>query len=158
MYVISEDQFGALIATNGTIKSNLKTWLNNYRMISDTVDILDPYIINLGIDFVVRPAIGADKSAVLANCIGKIKDMYSNNPFFIGEQLLISDIYSGLKDVTDVLDVIKVKITNIAGGQYSPTQFKVNKNISPDGSQLLCPKNAIFEIKYIDSDVRGKIR
>ena len=54
MYVISEDQFGKLTATNLTIKNNLKTWLNHYRMINDTIDILDPFIINLGIEFQVK--------------------------------------------------------------------------------------------------------
>ena len=65
MYVISEDQRGLLIKTNSTIKNNLKTWLNNYRMLNDTIDILDPYIVNLGIDFVVRPQANADKFDVL---------------------------------------------------------------------------------------------
>ena len=50
----SENSFGKLTKTNATIKNNLKTWLNQYRMINDTLDILDPYIINLGIEFVVR--------------------------------------------------------------------------------------------------------
>ena len=45
LYVISEDSFGKLIESNGTIKNNLKTWLNQHRMINDTVDILDPYIL-----------------------------------------------------------------------------------------------------------------
>ena len=49
MYVVSEDSNGKLAKTNSTIKNNLKTWVDNYRMINDTVDILDPYIINIGI-------------------------------------------------------------------------------------------------------------
>ena len=69
MYVISEDPAGFLIASNSVIKNNLKTWLNGYRMINDTIDILDPYIINVGIDFVIRASIGEDKSTVLAKAI-----------------------------------------------------------------------------------------
>ena len=53
MYVISENSFGKLTLSNATIKDNLKTWLNQYRMINDTVDILDPYVINVGIDFIL---------------------------------------------------------------------------------------------------------
>ena len=61
MYVISEDTFGKLEKTNSTIKRNLKIWLNQYRMINDTIDILDPYIINLGIEFSIKTVPGADK-------------------------------------------------------------------------------------------------
>lgn len=49
MYVISEDTTGKLTASNSTIKNNLKTWINQYRMINDTVDILDPFILNFWI-------------------------------------------------------------------------------------------------------------
>ena len=43
-------------SSNNTIKNNLKTWLNQYKMLNDTIDILDPYIINIGINFVVKAA------------------------------------------------------------------------------------------------------
>lgn len=69
MFVVSEDQFGKLVKTNDTIKNNLKTWINHYRMMNDTVDILDPYIINLGINFIIRPNIGADRYTLLEAAI-----------------------------------------------------------------------------------------
>ena len=65
MYVVSEDSQGLLTTTNGTIKKNLKTWLNNYRMINDTIDILDPYIVNVGVSFVLKGATGIDKYILL---------------------------------------------------------------------------------------------
>lgn len=157
MYVVSEDRFGKLAVANSTIKSNLKTWLNNYRMVNDTIDILDPYIINLGIEFVVKLKPGHNKSDVLSQATNKIREMLSDG-FFIAESLYISDIYSLLKDIDSVLDVPNVKIINKSGGQYSPTNFVINKNISPDGTQLLCPANAIFEIKFPEVDIRGKVR
>lgn len=156
MYVISEDSFGKLIKSNSTIKNNLKTWLNQYRMINDTIDIVDPYIINLGIEFVVKPTGEYNRSDVLAEAISVIADKFSTT-FFIGEPLYISDIYSELKKPRGILDVIKVKITNKSGGKYSSLSFNVDKNLSPDGSYLVCPKNAVFEIKYPDVDVKGKI-
>ena len=157
MYVISENESRKLVATNATIKNNIKTWLNNYRMINDTIDILDPYIINLGIDFVIRLAHGANSEEVLGNCITQLSQNY-NETFFIGESFQSSDIYSILKSIQGVLDVSSVKITNKSGGQYSPTTFNVTKNTSPDGTRVLCPSNAIFEIKFPTSDIRGKIR
>ena len=157
MYVISENSFGKLELANSTIKSNLKTWLNNYRMVNDTVDILDPYIINLGIEFVIKLKPGHNRVDVLAKATQKIREMISDG-FFISESLYVSDIYTKLKDIDSVLDVPSVKINNKSGGQYSPTTFVVNKNMSPDGTQLLCPANGIFEIKFPEVDIRGKVR
>ena len=68
MYVISEDKFGKLTKTNNVIKNNLKIWLNQYRMISDTIDILDPYVINLGIDFSIRVNMNMDKFTTVNKC------------------------------------------------------------------------------------------
>ena len=157
MYVLSVDERGLLTQTNSTIKSNLKTWIDRHRMINDTVDILDPYIINLGIEFIVKPSNNADKYLLLNACVSVLKDKFSV-PFFIGEPIYISEIYSTLNKVSGVLDVIKVKLVTKSGGNYSGVDIEINKNLSPDGSYLIVPKNAIIEIKYPQTDIRGKIR
>ena len=125
---------------------------------NDTIDILDPYIINIGINFVVKTLSTADKTKVMTECISALKDRYSQESFFIGEHVTISDLYATLKDVDDVLDVVKVNLINKSGGNYSPIMFDINKNLSPDGDTLMCPKNAIFEFKFFETDIKGKIR
>ena len=157
MYVISEDNFGKLTTTNSTIKNNLKTWLNQYRMINDTIDILDPFVINLGIEFQIRPKANVDKYTLLDAAIAALAADFDTT-LYIGEALYISDIYSRLNAVDGVLDVTKVKITNKTSGQYASTVFDVNSNLSPDGSYLIAPANCIFEIKYPAVDIKGKIK
>jgi len=157
MYVISEDKFGKLTTTNSTIKSNLKTWLNQYRMINDTIDILDAYIINVGIEFVAKATTEADKYSLLAACVRSLQEHYKTR-FYIGEPLYISDVYGILKSVTGVLDVMSVKITNKTDSQYAGTHLDINANMSPDGGYIIAPANAIFEVKFPEVDIRGKIR
>jgi hypothetical protein len=157
MYIISEDTAGKLTLANSTIKNNLKTWLNQYRMINDTIDILDPYILNFGINFVIKPQKMADKFIIIDRCIEALKNHY-DQPLFIGEALYISDIYEVLKEVTGVLDVVKVKIFLKSGGNYSTASIDIDKNISPDGSYLAVPNNAILELKFPDVDIIGKVR
>ena len=157
MYVMSTDPFGKLIVTNDTIKNNLKTWVNNFRMINDTVDIIDPYIINLGINFAARIKIGADKYSVLAAAVAQLKKQYSEH-FYIGEQLSITNIYEELKKVDGILDVTNVQVINKTGVNYSSVTLDINRNLSPDGTYIMVPKNAILEIKYPDTDIIGKIK
>ena len=156
MFVIAENSFGKLTTANTTLKNNLKTWLNHYRMLSDTVDILDTFIFNFGIEFIITPNSSVDKFDLLRRCTGTIDKMFST-PFFIGEQISISDIYSTLSRVTGVLDVVKVKIVSRTGTNYSNVQFNINQNTSPDGTFIMIPKNVIAELKY-STDIVGKIR
>jgi len=157
MYVLSESPNGKLIKTNSTIKNNLKTWLNQYRMINDTIDILDPYILNLGLEFTIRTTRNSDKFNVLALATTKLRSKYFT-PFYIGEPFIISDVYQTLKEVDGVLDVINVRVTNRKGSNYSGNEIIIDDNLSPEGNQLVCPKNAVFEIKYPAVDIIGKVR
>lgn len=157
MYVISEDRFGKLTQTNNTIKNNIKTWINNYRMISDTVDILDPFILNIGIEFIIKAHPTYNKFVALDNAVRALRDKYKTC-YYIGEQFSISDVYSYLKQVEGILDVIDVRIVSKSTSEYSPANINIERNISPNGNYLIVPKNAIVEIKFPEVDIKGKVR
>ena len=157
VYVLSEDPQGKLTNSNSTIKENIKTWLNHYRMINDTVDILDPFIINIGINFVVKPELNSDKFKVLNDCVNAIASEY-RTPLFIGEGLSLSKIFNILNNVPGVNDAVKVQIINKNTSNYSSVFFSISENMSPDGDVLVCPKNAIFEMKFPEVDIKGKLR
>jgi hypothetical protein len=157
MYVRSDSPGGKLTKTNLTIKNNLKTWLNHYRMINDTIDILDPFIINLGIEFVIRTSPNVNKYDALSAALISLQNSLMD-PFYIGESFLLSDIYQILKETEGVLDVLAVKIVNKKGSNYSGNVIVINDNMSPEGNELVCPKNAVFEIKFPKVDIVGKVR
>ena len=146
-----------LMNTNATIKQNIKTWLNHYRMINDTIDILDPFIINLGINFIIKPQPLSDKFSVLDDCVIALADEFSS-PLFIGESLSISRVFNILNNVKGVNDVVKVQFVNKNSINYSNVFFSIRENMSPDGDSLVCPKNAIFELKFPAVDIKGKLR
>jgi len=158
VYVISEDRFGNLTTANSTIKNNLKTWMNNYRMLSDTIDVLDSFIMNYGIEFIIKPSIGADRFTLIDACVMTLKEKYSVEKLFIGEHISIADIYATLSSVEGVMTVSSVKITNKKGSNYSTVSFDINENTSPDGSSIIMPKNVVAELKYPSVDITGKIK
>lgn len=156
-YVVSEDPQNKLINTNDTIKTNLKTWLNHYRMINDTIDILDPFIINFGINFVIKSQKNVDKFKVLDDCVVALSNAFSS-PLFIGESISKSEIFNVLNGVSGINDVVKVQIINKTSSNYSNVFFSVSDNTSPDGDMIVCPKNAIFELKFPEVDIKGRLR
>ena len=157
LYVISEDERGKLITANTTVKQNLKTWLNKYKMLNDTIDILDAYIVNIGIDIDIVASEDKNRFDVLENCLRALRQKYSMHNY-IGEPFYISEIRKLLNKIDGVVDVVRVKVVQKTGTNYSRTGFDINENTSPDGRYIKVPKNVILEIKYLSNDIKGSVR
>jgi hypothetical protein len=157
IYVISENTDGSLIQSNSAIKNNLKTWINQYKMINDTVDILDAKIANVGINFIATAFAGANKYDVLDACVTVLKNIF-NKTFYIGEPLVISDIYQALKTVNDLMDVITVNIEIKTGAAYADPPISIGEAKSADGRYIIAPIDTVFEIKFPNQDIKGTIQ
>ncbi len=156
MYVISENAAGNLIQTPSTIKSNLKTWLSNYKMINDTIDIMDAKVVNLAIEYQVMIDTDENRFGAL-DFINESLGSFFENKYDIGEPFMYSDIFNVLKQISFVLDVKDIDVKLQTGNLYATSFFSVNKNKSADGRMIICPKDHIFEIRYPNVDIRGSI-
>ena len=76
MYVLSEDVNGNLSVPNSVLKENLKVWLDNYRMINDTIDILNGKVINIGVRYEVIPDLDINRFDLLQQCNKAIIDNF----------------------------------------------------------------------------------
>ena len=126
-------------------------------MISDTIDIIDARIVNLGINFTAIGDFETSKAVVFTRATDKLISYFNRLPD-IGEAFFITDVYNELKKVDGLVDVTDVKITLKVGGNYSDVSFNLSKNISPDGRYIEMPKNVIWEIKFPNSDIKGVIK
>ena len=157
LYVLSEDADNNLITSSQILKNNVKTWLNQYRMINDTIDILDPKIINIKVKFsaVVDPS--TDRLEALNVAISDIQSMFQEK-LDIGQPIYITKIYDRLNNLEEIVDVTNVEITNQSGGLYSNEVSDIEHNISADGRILYAPENVIYELKYPNLDIQGTVR
>ena len=158
VYLISEDQDGLLTSPNSLIKRNVKTWLSSKKMISDTIDLLDAKVVNLGINFSILAQKGLNRFEVLDAAIGALRERYSDIYFEIGEPIYITDIYTILNAVPGVVDTIDVQLVEKTGGAYSAATYDFDSNMSDDGRYLKVPKNVILELKYPDLDIKGVVK
>ena len=157
MYVISEDATGKLIQSNSALKDNLKVWLNRYRMINDTVDILNAKIVNIGIEFEVVSSEDVNRFEVLDNATQALINKF-NKTMYIGERFYVTDVFTELNKVRGVVDTVNVKLVNKSGGNYSQSTFNIDKYMSLDGRYLSVPDNVILEIKFPTIDIRGTVK
>jgi hypothetical protein len=157
LFIISEDEAGSLTKSSDTLKENLRTWLNSVKMMSDSVDILDASIINLGIEFEVVGLPEMNKGTIYNEIRQKLFDEFTSIPPDIGQSFYLTDIFKFLKEIDGVLDVVDVKLVNKVGDNYSSYSFNVDGNLSSNGRVLNIPSASIWELKYI-TDIVGNIR
>tara|TARA_R110000744_G_scaffold5896_1_gene20773 strand:+ start:1360 stop:3147 length:1788 start_codon:yes stop_codon:yes gene_type:complete len=157
MYVISEDGTGNLTVANSTLKSNLKTWISQYKMISDTIDILDASIINFGIEYEILTDMESNRFDIINKCTDALAAKFADK-FDIGESILITDIYKQIQRVPGVVDVTSVEISLKSGGRYSDSGYSFQTALTSDGRQILGERNTIFELKYPNIDIKGSIK
>ena len=158
IYTASEATNGTLVQTNKTVKENIKFWINQYKMINDTIDILDARIVNIKINFSVKASQDFNKFEVLERAKNALAEYLEDYQFDIGEPLYITNMYNILKRTIGVDDVLKVQVSQSFGSEYSDTTFNVKDNTSADGRLIYVPEDVILEVKYTDSDIIGVVR
>jgi len=156
-YVLGTDKDNKLTRLNNTLKENLKIWISNYKMINDTVDIIDAKIVNLAIEFDVVSDPDFNSSEIYGKCISVLSEKYSK-ALQMGEPFYVTDVYFALNKISGVIDTKNVRIINKNSSRYSSTSYNIESNMSSDGRYLRCPTNVCFEIKYPNVDITGVIR
>lgn len=157
LYVLAYDGNKNFTQANDALKFNLINYLKNYRIMTDSINIKDAYIINIGIDFeiVVRPDYNSNE--VILKCINTIRENFSNEKMEISKPIVISDIICMLNEIEGVQSVLDVEITNLYDTNlgYSGNFYDVR---SATRSGILFPSldPSIFEIKY-KRDIRGRV-
>jgi hypothetical protein len=157
IYVISQTNSGVLTVANSIVKSNLKTWLASYKMINDTIDILDATIINFGIDFSIAVDPFYDRATVLSKALLAVQVDFGGTRYDIGESISVAEIYNTLNKLDGVIDVRNVTITQKFGPSYSNSIIDLNSMTTFDGNYINAPKNVIYELKFPSVDVKGTV-
>jgi len=158
VYVISEDTSGKLLPANITLKNNLRNWLLQYKVVNDTIDILDAQIVNFGINYVVAVDLNANRFTVINRANAALRDYLLKNQYEIGESILITDFYKVLQKVNGIIDVIDLEIVGKSGVSYASSSFDFEERLSADGRRIEGENNAIFELKFPNVDIKGAIQ
>lgn len=156
LYVLSYDNNKKLTTASTQLKSNIRTYLSEYIMISDSVNIKDAFVVNIGIeyDIIVRPNYsGRD---IIHKCNNVLKDHFKIEKWNINEPINLTQIYTLLDKVKGVQTVQKLEIVNKQGGIYSQHAYDI---AGATKSNIVYPSfdPCIFEVKFPDQDIKGRI-
>lgn len=157
LFIISRDAQNQLITSPDSLKINLSTYLNQYRMISDAVDLLDASVTNIGVEFQVAVEPNANKNLVIQDIIVKLKDYFNIKNFSIDQAIQISDVSNIIYNSEGVVSVIGIKFRSFQGSVMERTYSDIKFNVASNTKKglVLPPAGGIFEIKYPDVDLVG---
>lgn len=157
LYLLGYDSDKKLSLLNRAIKENLKTYLSEYKILTDGININDGFIINIGLEFEIITLKNYNKSEVLADCISELKDYFNIDNFTFNNTINISELELIIANVDGVSSVPKLKIVNKCGGQYANNSYNIEAAIK---DKILYPSldPSVFEIKFPDSDIKGRAR
>jgi hypothetical protein len=159
MYVLAYNSNKNLIAATTTLKQNLATYLNEYRMVTDAINIKDAFYINIGINFDITIVGGFNNQLVLQDCSNALKNYFNTDNWQINQPIILSEIMITLLQTKGVQSVVKLEIINkqdITGTTYSTLGYDIsgatrNGNIYPSADP------SIFEVRYPDTDIQGRV-
>jgi hypothetical protein len=156
MYILGYNSNKQLTTTSTTLKENLASYINEFRMVTDAINIKDAFYINIGVNFDIVVASGFNNNDVIKNCIIALKDHFNIEKWNINQPIVISDITALLLKTNGVQTVTKIEIINKQGGNYSQYAYDIigatrQGNIYPS----LDP--SIFEVRFPDTDIQGRV-
>lgn len=157
LFIISRNSKSELITSPDALKKNLIVYLNQYRLISDAIDILDARVINLGLDFQIVTNINSNANIVIQAVITRLKKYFDRKNFQIDQPIIIDDVRDVIYRTPGVVTVADMKFKNfvnvVSERTYSDSIFDVVANTSK--GLLTGPPGSIFEIKYPNYDIVG---
>jgi hypothetical protein len=169
MYTLGFNSEKKLTKMNQTSKENLKTYLSQFRLVTDAINIKDAYVINIAVNFAILTKTGFNKNEVLLRCVSAVQDFFDIDRFQIGQPIVMSDIAYQISLVDGVASIVPPVENNTTPPQtivienkykleegYSGNFYDINSGLI-DGVLYPALDPSIFEIKYPNSDIKGKV-
>jgi hypothetical protein len=156
LYVLGYDSKKNLAFLNRAVKENLKTYMNEYRLLTDGVNLLDGFIINIGIDFEIRVYGGYNKREVLTRCITELKEYFNIDNWTFNMAINLSEVELLIAGVEGVQSVPKCEIVNKCLGNYSKHSYNIQ---AATKGKMVYPSldPSVFEVKFPNQDIKGRV-
>jgi hypothetical protein len=158
LYILSYNNDKQLKLASNALKQNIKTYLSQYKMQTDNILIKDGYIINIGVKFEIIVLPNFNSKEVLSNCIKTLKDYFNIDKWQFNQPILISEISTLLDQINGVQTVQKIEIENKFGESLGYSKYSYDIKAATKNN-IIYPSidPSIFEVKYPNNDIIGKI-
>ena len=135
--------------------NNLSKFLNEFRLVSDAVDILDAQVLNVGLTIEILTDSSQNPEKVSSVIHSKITKYFNIKNFQIDQPIVKSEIMNLIINTPGVISLVDCKIRNISGNigknKYARNSFNVESNTTK--GVTFPPTGGIFEMRYPNDDI-----
>ena len=158
LYTLGYDVNKRLANLNNATKTNLSTYLEQYRMLTDAVNIKNAYVINFLLDFEITVFKNYNNEEVLLQCITELKNYFNIDKWQINQPISISEVKNLIGAIRGVQTVESVIFMNKSGESLGYSQYRYDFNKATKNGVIYPSMDpSIFEIKYPNQDINGKV-
>ena len=158
LYVLGYDGNKNLTELANATKINLSTYLEQFRMLTDAINIKNAFVVNISVDFKIRVTPGFNNQEILLNCLQAIKEFFNIDKWQIGQPIIKTEVSNVLTGITGVQSVQSVIFDNKSGESLGYSKYKYDLQ-SATIDDIIYPSldPCIFEVKYPNTDIKGQI-
>ena len=168
LYVLGFDAGKRLANANQAVKENIQTYLTQFRMVTDAVNIKDAFIINIGVKFNLLAKTGYNKEEVVLKAIQKVKDFFNIDKWQIGQPIVLADLAYQISLTDGIAAVVPPEDNNPNGLPVLITnKFKESEGYSGNVYDITTATKggvvypsldpSCFELKYASADIEGRV-
>ena len=156
LYVLGYDSNKNISTLNQAVKENLKTYISEFRMLTDGVNLIDGYVINIGVDFEIRVYGGYNKREVLVKVQQELANYFDIDNWTFNMAINVSEVELLIAGVEGVQSVPKCEITNKCLGNYSEHSYNIEDATK---GKMVYPSldPSVFEVKFPNKDIKGRV-
>ena len=158
LYTLGYDKDRFLTPLNTATKTNLATYLEQYRMLTDAINIKDAFVINFGLSFEITSFKNYNNEEVLLNCITELQNYFDIDKWQVNQPIVISEVENLIGGVNGVQAIEKITFENKSGTRSGYSQYKYDFTMATrNGVVYPSLDPSIFELKYPNIDIKGRI-
>ena len=155
LYIAGYNSSGNLTRASDSLKLNLRNYLNDLRLISDAIDIVDSPIVNYAVRASVIVSPNFISLEVLQGTAQAIRDELDITNFQPDQPIVIADVTSAIINTPGVLSLVSLEFINRAGTVEDSTysSFAYDMSLASSRGIIVPPPGGIFEILFPTQDV-----
>jgi hypothetical protein len=162
--LLSYDENGNLTdVVSNTLKQNIVSYLSEYRMVNDYIDIVSGEVIDLGLQIDILLDKNQNQTEVLREIISATTGYFSIDKRKMGDPLFVGELMKEVNDVPGVVNVIDVRVYNKTGGEYSSAKVSQTLDattglITQTDMTVFMKSNQIFQIRFPNKDIQIRVK
>jgi hypothetical protein len=158
LYTLGYNKNKKLTTLNSLTKDNLARYLEQFRLLTDDVNILDAFVINIGVKFDITVFKNYNIKDVLARSIDAVNQHFNIDNWSINQPIILTDLSYEIGSVEGVQNVSNLQIFNKYlfkdGSDYQPYRYDIPQ-ATVDNVIYPSLDPSIFELRYPETDIIG---